>query len=180
MKVTVKYKNREVEVEIPDEKLEELIKGTEKTGYERIIGDFYIAGTGESLICNDTGDAVSGNLYQCGNYFSAVSGNLYQCGNYFSSEELASNIARAETLMRRIRRRAVEICKPIDWKKFNIPKWYIYFDYSSSEISASYAHSVRGLFNIVFDTKKHAEQIIEEFKDELIWYFTEYKERMDG
>lgn len=166
MKVTVKYKNREVEVEIPDEKLEELIKGTEKTGYERIIGDFYIAGTGESLICNDTGDAVSGNLYQC--------------GNYFSSEKLASNIARAETLMRRIRRRAVEICKPIDWKKFNIPKWYIYFDYSSNEISALYAHSVRELFNIIFDTKEHANQIIEEFKDELVWYFTEYKERMDG
>lgn len=166
MKVTVKYKDREVEVEIPDEKLEELIKGKEKTGYERIIGGFYIADTGESLICNDTGDAVSGNLYQC--------------GNYFSSEELASNIARAETLMRRIRRCAAEICKPIDWETLSTQKWYIYFDYDDNEIEISYICHTRTPFNIYFDTEEHAKKIIEEFKDELVWYFTEYKERMDG
>jgi hypothetical protein len=31
-----------------------------------------------------------------------------------------------------------------------------------------------------FDTREHAKQIIKEFKDELIWYFTEFKDRMDG
>lgn len=32
---------------------------------------------------------------------------------------------------------------------------------------------------VYFDTKECTEQVIEEFKDELIWYFTEFKSRMD-
>lgn len=170
MKVTVKYKNREVEVDIPDEKLEELIKEKQQTGYERVDkcddNYYYVGYCGEIDIDCDC--------------FMADDNKTYIKGNYYTSKELAENIARFETLMRRIRRRAAEICKPIDWKNFNIPKWYIYFDYGTGKISTSYAHSIRGLFDILFDTEEHAKQIIEEFCDELIWYFTEYKERMDG
>lgn len=168
MKVTVNYKGKELNVDIPDEKLEELIKEKKQAGYERVESNtvyYYVNHVG-MLECMTEQN-------------SKIDDKRYDSANYYSSFHFAENIARAETLMRKIRRRSAEICEPVDLKKINIPKWYIYFDYSSSEISTSYAHSVRGLFNIIFDTKKHAEQIIGEFKDELIWYFTEYKERMD-
>lgn len=34
--------------------------------------------------------------------------------------------------------------------------------------------------NVLFDTRNHAEQCIEEFRDGLTWYFTECRDRMDG
>lgn len=115
----------------------------------------------------------------CQDYGGIISSRIYGFGDYFSSEELAKNVARAETLMRRIRRRAAEICEPINWEVLSTQKWYIYFDYNDNKIEISYIHHTRTPFNIYFDTDEHARQIIEEFKGELIWYFTEYKDRMD-
>lgn len=58
-------------------------------------------------------------------------------------------------------------------------KYSIYYNYDIDSLRTSCTLFYRGLGEIYFDTKEHAEQVIEEFKDELIWYFTEFKSRMD-
>ena len=103
----------------------------------------------------------------------------YACGNCFTSKELAENIARYTSLDLRIRRRIAEICEPVDWDNGASCKFYIYYDHSYKELDVSgwYGNQYSGWH---CDTKEHAKQIIEEFKDELTWYFTEFKDRMDG
>lgn len=38
---------------------------------------------------------------------------------------------------------------------------------------------MRGTNNIYFKSREKAEEAIEVFKDELLWYFTEYVQRLD-
>jgi len=101
----------------------------------------------------------------------------YNNANCFTSEELAENISRYRSLDLRIRRRIAEICEPVirgtEWR-YNIE-----YDYENKHCiihsDMKFAKS-----SWYCDTREHAEQIIEEFKDELTWYFTEFKDRMDG
>ena len=56
-------------------------------------------------------------------------------------------------------------------------KWFII--YSSEEMYAEYYYIMRLPNTIYFATKEKAEEAIEVFKDELLWYFTEYVQRLD-
>jgi hypothetical protein len=105
--------------------------------------------------------------------------NAYNVGNCFTSEELGKNIARYQSLDLRIRRRIAEICEPVDWKKRHLPKYEIVFDWITEKFTIYDAHNWH-CGQWVCDTEEHAKQIIKEFKDELTWYFTEFKDRMDG
>ena len=96
----------------------------------------------------------------------------YGNGNYFTSKELAENIARYQSLDLRIRRRIAEICEPITTTK----AYTICYNGNKIEVR----HILRDYGGWRCDTYEHAEQIIEEFKDDLLWYFTEFKDRMDG
>lgn len=102
----------------------------------------------------------------------------YNIGNCFTSKELAENIARYQSLDLRIRRRIAEICEPINWIDSSF-KFGIYYNHGVHKLEE---YSTRcGEYGLwVCDTREHAEQIIEEFKDELTWYFTEFKDRMDS
>lgn len=98
----------------------------------------------------------------------------YTCGNCFTSKELAENIARYQSLDLRIRREIAEICEPVKYTEA-----YFGIVYCCDEIvPVAYNQMVSTPWRC--DTKEHAKQIIEEFKDELTWYFTEFKDRMDG
>lgn len=168
MKVQATYKGKTVEIDIPDEKLEELVKEQKKTGWEKLERSreyWYVttsAGIDRSV---EVGDVIDGWRYDC--------------GNYFASKELAENIARYQSLDRRIRRRIAEICEPSDWFDCHSVKYDIVFDFDTMDFTTYCArnwHSAQWSC----DTEEHAKQIIEEFKDELIWYFIEFKDRMDG
>ena len=171
MKVNINYKSKSVELDIPDEKLEELVK-EKKTGWEKPLNSgltgslyYYINKSGE--VCTDN------------NHGFEICDKCYERGNCFTSGELAKNIARYQSLDLRIRRRIAEICEPVDWSDGDSCKVYIYYDhcYKKLDVSGWYGCQYSGWH---CDTKAHAEQIIEEFKDELTWYFTEFKDRMDG
>lgn len=76
-------------------------------------------------------------------------------------------------------RRSIELCDKINWNNPDRPKYCIEFDYDLNSISFSTAFVIRDFGQIYFDTREHAEQVAEEFEDELLWYHTEFKERMD-
>lgn len=166
MKVQATYKGKTVEIDIPDEKLEELVKEQKKTGWEKLerSREYWYVTTSAGIDRNvEVGDVIDGWRYDC--------------GNYFASKELAENISRYQSLDLRIRRRIAEICEPVirgtEWR-YNIE-----YDYEDKHCiihsGMKFAKS-----SWYCDTREHAEQIIEEFKDELTWYFTEFKDRMDG
>lgn len=169
MKVNINYKGKSVELDIPDEKLEELVKEQKKTGWEKPKDD-----ESWSFITMEVKPADCNGWYEC-----PSTRKLYKVGNCFSSKELAENIARYQSLDLRIRRRIAEICEPVDWDNGASCKFYIYYDhgYKKLDVSGWYGKQYIGWH---CDTKEHAKQILEEFKDELTWYFTEFKDRMDG
>lgn len=102
-----------------------------------------------------------------------VSEKLWNVGNHFTSKKLAENIARYQSLDLRIRRRIAEICEPI--KDDNDA---CVIRYNVDCLETTYLGCNYGGWR--FDTEEHAEQIIEEFKYDLTWYFTEFKDRMDS
>lgn len=101
---------------------------------------------------------------------------LYEAANYYSSETLAKNNARADKLMRQLRRFAVEHREnELDWNNTYQPKYYIHYDTS---LVIGYIFYTRDFGCIYFDTRETTQAAIETFNDELIWYFTEYKDSL--
>lgn len=166
MKATLVVNGKEFPIEINDPKLIEEITPKKKTGYERQPDGRYWHSTSPDRI-----EVERDNCYGFDN-------DCYKLANYYSDETVAQNNTRADTLMRKLRRFAVEHRKKnLEW----IPratKSFIYYDHTNDRLDV-YANDVWQTFgSIYFDSKATAELAIEEFKDELIWYFTAYKDSL--
>lgn len=158
--------DKEFDIEILDPKLQELIAPKKKTGYERVEQDkvfWYQNGDG-SVMCGYDHHNVN-----CNNYFDHA--------NYYSDMTVSEDNARADNLMRQLRRFAVEHRE----KELNFQEtvYWIGYDFKSLNDLAVLLNE-EGLWAksygiIYFDSKKTAQLAIETFRDELIWYFTEYK-----
>ncbi len=167
MKGTLKLEDgREFTVELGDKALDHLEK-PKKTGYERI---------------------ENRSTYYCINYDGQVTSDCdckadednscYETANYYSDKTVAENNARADALMRKLRRFAVEHRKKeSDWKRWS-DKFYIEYNHEDESLETDYDCIYHGFGKIYFDSNENAEAAIEEFKDELIWYFTEYKDSL--
>lgn len=175
MKAKLIVDNREIEVEIPEEQLKVLIsKQEKKTGYERVNKGcpYHFVNTDGTI------KEFNEELYY------SIDGAYYEIANYYSDKDIAVNNARADKLMRQLRRFAVENRKnPLNWEENNSQmKYYIYyrtsdvFEYPELKIDCCYEDKHFGV--IYFDTKEAAQKAIETFHDELIWYFTEYKDSL--
>lgn len=104
--------------------------------------------------------------------------NTYDAANYYSSEEVAENNARADKLMRQLRRFAVEHRnKRIDWDG-NDYKYIIRYGHSTGQLTCGWEVKEHEVGGIYFDSEKDVYLTIETFYDELIWYFTEYKDSL--
>ena len=171
MKVELKANGKTVHAEISEEqaKILGLVTDKPKTGYERTkIGEtYYCVEEKDYLICyaerNDSADD-----------------SFYAIGDYYSDKTIAENNARADRLLRCLRQWQAQNDEPIsveDWNNESKKKWFII--YSSEEMYAEYYYIMRLPNTIYFTTKEKAEEAIEVFKDELIWYFTEYVQRLD-
>ena len=58
-----------------------------------------------------------------------------------------------------------------EWKKTDIVKYYIRYDYEDNYWKVDYSFIVRDLGKIYFKTEETARHIIDNFKDELMEYF---------
>lgn len=174
MKVTVTYNDKSVQVNLTDEQLETLgLKEKKKsTGYERVNS------TGDCYWYKDSCQREPSSEH----HRSGFDDKRYEEANYYSDEKIAQNNLRADTLMRRLRRFAAEnggIPSAEDWKNASMKKWFIdayYNDVAGSvHIEIGDLYSTRDTFQIYFKSEEACEKAIEEFKDELTWYFTEYQ-----
>ena len=107
----------------------------------------------------------------------------YENADYFSSSALAADIARAQTIWRKLLRWQVENDNPVYWGKHDgveLEHFTIYYDnFTKQLVIASPCYS-QDAFNVYFSTEEKAEQALEIFKDDLLWLFTEFKYRLDG
>ena len=169
MKLTGTYNGKPIELELTEEQVEVLKQAEKKkTGWERVK---------KSWLC------FCHNAYNECAYDSEFGGEatdkLFDCANYFSDETLAKNIIRAQTLQRKLWRRSAELCDKVDWTNKDIKKYCIRYAYENNNLYVNTRWTCRGFGEIYFDTEEHAEQVIKEFRDELIWYFTKFESRMD-
>ena len=169
MKAKLIIEDKEIEIEISEEEYKKLQPSEEKkTGYERVPeSDIYFC-------ANSRGYAETA----CEDYYD-VDNEYYESANYYSSKEVAENNARADKLMRQLRRFAVEHrgCG-VNLNDINTKKYFIYCDYEDDELGVTSVFHSKIFGAIYFDSEETANAAIDEFHDELIWYFTEYKDSL--
>lgn len=173
MQVTINANGKNIQAEISEEqaKILGLITDKPKTGYERVDED-------ESYFVDDTindGYEVLGG--------GALVNNLYYInGNYYNDKTIVENNARADRLLRQLRQWQALNDKSIsmsDWKNNNISKYSVDYDCFNNLLLVSWTTRSRKLNNVYFTSEKIVKEAIEVFKDELLWYFTEYVQRLD-
>ena len=166
MKAKLIIKGKEIEIEISEEEYKKLYLS--ETGYERVSKSdiyFYANSRGYVEIDDD-------------NYYNADD-ECYESANYYSDKIIAENNARADKLMRQLRRFAVEHREPgINFNNANTAKFYIICDYENDELRATYTSYAKVFGAIYFDSREVANAAIDKFHDELIWYFNEYKDSL--
>ena len=167
MKAKLIVEGKEFDIDIFDPELVKIVKPEKKTGYERVgQGDYYYY-TGSD-----------GSISECFDNRNVSADDDYECADYYSDEIIAKNNARADKLMRQLRRFAVEHrTENIRWKDTQW-KHYITYDYEKGAFNLYHDMNRRDLGVIYFDSVETAEDAIETFHDELIWYFTEYKDSL--
>ena len=169
MKAKLIIGDKEIEIEISEEEYKKLQPSEEKkTGYERVPKNgkyFYEFGKGD----------VESDIEDCYD----IDDEYYASANYYSSETVAENNIRADKLMRQLRRFSVEHRgREVDFNSTETAKHYIYYDCIHDELDITFTFFARVFGMVYFDSEEIAQAAIDEFRDELIWYFTEYKDSL--
>ena len=169
MKAKLIIEGKEIEVEISEEEYKKLQSSEEKkTGYERVPESdiyFYTYPSG----CVET---------TCETCYD-IDDECYESANYYSDKTVAENNTRADKLVRQLRRFSVEHREHgVNLNNADTEKYYIYYDYVSNKFGVAFTFYARVFGVIYFDSEETANAAIDEFRDELIWYFTEYKDSL--
>jgi hypothetical protein len=159
MKAKLIVEGKEFDLEIQDPELQKLV-APKKTGYEYVKDYYYVYSDGEVLF-----DSVEIEEH-------------YLAANYYSDRTVAENNARADKLMRKLRRFAVEHREnDIDWSSSKY-KYIIRYVHNNNTLIVYHESFGHEFGTIVFDSEASARLAIDAFHDELIWYFTEYKDSL--
>lgn len=175
MKVEIKANGKTIEAEISKEQAKELgLIAKKNTGYEQVEyrDEYYSVNVLGGV--DDTCDV--GLITDKAAYFD---------GNYYSDEKIAENNAKADRLLRKLRQWQALNDEPVSKKDCDKEKWTISYNYCKDSSGHDIGLEPRWLlkihnFGIVFfSTQEKVEEAIEVFRDELLWYFTEYVQRLD-
>lgn len=142
-------------------------RGRPRTGYERveIDSDYYATSATAAIAITDV--------------YSEDDDKCYERGNYYNNPELAAGIARADTLMRRMRQWQALNDDAVDWNDEG-ERWCITYGYIETKLSiCRAAGNLRGIGEVYFSSSQAADKARDIFRDELMWYFTEYRQRLD-
>ena len=183
MKVTINANGKTVQAEISEGQLKELglveqlkklglLEDKPKTGYERVK-------KGEMYYVIDT---EYNSMLKITEFNDKEDEQCYNTGNYYNDKIIAENNARADRLLRQLRQWQAANDKSIsekDWNDESKKKWFVAYSYGAEKLYADYYYIMRLPNTIHFATKEKAEEAIEVFRDELIWYFVEYQQRLD-
>ena len=169
MKAKLIIEGKEIEIEISEEEYKKLQPSEEKkTGYERVAeydGFYY----------ESSEATVEDGLEE----HTKLDDEYYDIANYYSDKTVAENNARADKLMRQLRRFSVEHREcGVNFNSTETAKHYIYYDCIHDELDITFTFFARVFGMVYFDSEETAQAAIDAFRDELIWYFTEYKDSL--
>lgn len=170
--LTVNGKHVKATVDEQEMKAEMAVIARKKTGYEK---NFDII----AYIVDRDGEAKS---YNAINHLINITEPIYNAGNYYTVESVAENNARADSLMRNLRRFAAEMHGCLSGKKTQkMETWHIYMNkYGNLDVAQRVSADSHLFGEIAFATYVSASKAIEIFKDELLWYFNEYDPMPEG
>ena len=166
MKAKLIIEDKEIEVEISEEEYKKLQPS--ETGYERVPenSEFYYE--------HSRGDVEASIDEYCN-----IDDKYYESANYYSDKTVAKNNARADKLMRQLRRFSVEHReRGVNLNDANTRQYCIYYDYGNNTLGTAFTLCAKTFGVICFDSDETALAAIDEFREELIWYFTEYKDSL--
>ena len=131
------------------------------TGYERVEfnHDYYTHLSDGTIYCQSEKE-------------DGCDDRTYDVANYYSSKKVAENNARADVLMRQLRRFSVE---HRDNDNLNNKYYIVCLD---GILQLDRHHGDIRYLGPWFDNLHAGGLAIEEFYDELMWYFTEYKDTL--
>lgn len=170
MKGKLTINGKEFEVEIDNTTLDAITR-KRRTGYERVAHN-------EVHYFADTMDEHMDGVDSDSDDYDRIDDTMYKNADYYSDKSVARNNARADTLMRRLRRFAAEhggIPSAKDWEDIYKSKYCIGYDYSNFALSICVNQKFCHAFKIHFLSQSAAKQAIDLFHDDLLWYFTEYQ-----
>lgn len=162
--------DKEFDIEILDQKAKDLVAQSKcNTGYERV---------GTTSLYWFIGDG--GKIFSGLDYNDVLDADRYDGANYYSDRVVAENNARADKLMRQLRRLSVKHreFEDEDSKKFKDERWVIVYDYTMGELFTQQIEDCNVFAAHWFNSERAANVAIRDFRKELEWYFTEYKDIM--
>ena len=170
--IKLQIDGQEIIVHVDESELARLIKPERtraRTGYERVkFGEHYYTSAHEP--CHspqvEERDLSARNV-------------LFERGDYVNDEQLFYDRDRARVLHDRMEQWQALNDKPVDWGNNNKPKFEIKFDYQQNKLKVDCEYVCRSVDAVYFSTYKKAEEAIDVFRDELMWYYTEYRSRLD-
>ena len=171
MEITITINGKPVQATVDDAVIREAMgekKPEKMTGYEK-KAHYYFHGTSGNVITDTDVDHPADK-------------ERYVSGNYYSFEEVARNNARADALMRQLRRFAAEHGGCVAPAKAARPHQgdaaSIY--YRDGGMNAARSDGLPDAGKIWFASIDAAADAIKTFRDELTWYFTEYDPMPEG
>lgn len=169
MNVTLICENETINLSLSEKELQEIKKNYIKSGYNRVANNenvYYIDELNNIQVLCESKD----NSVQCSKY--------YNCCNYYSNLNLAQNIARADRLMRNLRKLSVSSrvnLESLNW--YRIHSYEIAYDYDDEELKiVEYDDTCRRFNSIYFADETSAQNAIDKYHADLLWYFTEFND----
>lgn len=110
----------------------------------------------------------------------------YDRADYFNSPTLAADIARATELYRKLLRWQAEHDKPIGINDVAYHIWCLPKNIFKNDklpfigVGCVDTREVASTFDVLFSSSDISFECIDEFRDELTWYFTKFRPRLDA
>lgn len=171
MEITLTVNGKQVKATVDEQEMKKAmaVRPRKKTGYEK---NFDII----AYIVDRDGEAKS---YNAVNHLISTTEPIYNTGNYYTVESVAENNARADSLMRNLRRFAAEHGGCTSGKRGGIGESaHIILCHDDKIVATDVVKNQAGAID--FCSKEAAEEAIKEFYTELEWYFNEYDPMPEG
>ena len=160
--------DKEYMAQLSDEQVETLTKSNcTRTGYERVE---------DGRLCYVM------TIRDASEHFDSrgdLNNTAFNNGNYVNDERLCQDRFRARALHDRLEQWQALNDEPVDWGDRDSSKYFIYYDYRVDELDIGSWYKNRFIETVYFSTEAKAQEAIEVFRDELMWYFTQYRSRLD-
>ena len=159
--------DKEYMAQLSDEQVETLTKSNcTRTGYERVE---------DGRLCYVM------TIRDASEHFDSrgdLNNTAFNNGNYVNDERLCQDRFRARLLHDRLEQWQALNDEPVNWGDFR-PKYRIEYDYYDKRLLVIANGSSRTAGAVYFSNDEKTQEAIEVFRDELMWYYTEYRSRLD-